>query len=86
MKLHSNAKLMSKGRLELAQTVKDGHMTLKAAVAAFKVSERTAHKWVRRFDAEGVAGLQDRSSRSLQIRAATPAKVIKRIALACVVP
>ena len=78
MRLHSNAKLTPKGRLELAQAVKKG-MTLDAAATAFKVSVRTAGKWSRRFKAEGPAGLQDRSSRPLQLRAATPPKVIKRI-------
>ena len=65
MKLHSNAKLTPKGRLALAQ--------------AFKVSERTARKWVQRFEAEGPAGLQDRSSRPMHLRAATPPKVVRRI-------
>lgn len=78
MRLHSNAKLTPKGRLELAQAVKKG-MTLDAAATAFKVSVRTAGKWSRRFKSEGPAGLQDRSSRPLQLRAATPPKVIKRI-------
>jgi transposase InsO family protein len=79
MKLHSNAKLTPKGRHALAQSVKRGEMTLEAAAAASKVSVRTARKWVRRFEAEGVAGLQDRSSRPMRLRAATPVKVIKRI-------
>jgi len=65
VKLHSNAKLTPKGRLALAQAVKEGRLTLNAAAAAFKVSERTARKWVQRFEAEGPAGLQDRSSRPM---------------------
>ena len=79
MKLHSNAKLTPKGRLALAQAVKEGRLTLNAAAAAFKVSERTARKWVQRFEAEGPAGLQDRSSRPMHLRAATPPKVVRRI-------
>ena len=79
MKLHSNAKLTPKGRLALAHSVKRGEMTLEAAAAASRVSVRTARKWVQRFDAEGVAGLQDRSSRPMRLRAATPPQVIKRI-------
>lgn len=63
VKLHSNAKLTPKGRLALAQAVRDGRMDLNDAAAAIKVSERTARKWGRRFDAEGAAGLQDRFPR-----------------------
>ena len=37
MKLHSNAKLTPKGRLALAQAVKEGRLTLNAAAAAFKL-------------------------------------------------
>jgi transposase InsO family protein len=79
MKLHSNAKLTPKGRLELAQSVIKHGMTLDAAAAASKVSTRTANKWVQRFKAEGIGGLQDRSSRPTKLRAPTPGRVIKRI-------
>jgi transposase InsO family protein len=37
--------------------------TRKAAAAAFRVSARTAGKWVNRFQQQGLAGLRDRSSR-----------------------
>jgi transposase InsO family protein len=79
VKLHSNAKLTPKGRLELAQSVLKHGMTLDAAAAASKVSTRTANKWVQRFKAEGLAGLQDRSSRPTRLRSPTPPKTIKRI-------
>ena len=67
MKLHSNAKLTPKGRLALAQAVKEGRMTLNAAAAAFKVSERAARKWAQRFEAEGPAGLQDHGGQSRRL-------------------
>jgi transposase InsO family protein len=79
MKLHSNAKLTPKGRLELAHSVTRQGMTLIAAAAAFKVSVRTAGKWVSRFKLDGPQGLQDRSSRPNKLRAPTPPRVIKRI-------
>ena len=79
MKLHSDAKLTLKGRLAWAQAVKEGRMCLNAAAVAFKVSVRTARKWAHRFETEGPAGLQDRSSRPIHLRGATPPKVIKRI-------
>jgi transposase len=79
VKLHSNAKLTPKGRLELAQAVVKHGMTLDAAAAASKVSTRTANKWVQRFKTEGLAGLQDRSSRPTRLRSPTPPKTIRRI-------
>jgi transposase len=42
--------------------IKEG-LTLKRAAARFRVSERTVAKWLGRFRREGMAGLQDRSSR-----------------------
>jgi transposase InsO family protein len=53
--------------------VQDKGLTLKAAAAAFRVSERTAWKWVSRFRGEGMAGLGDRSSRPLRSPRRTPA-------------
>jgi hypothetical protein len=44
VRLRSIAKLTPKGRLALAQAVKDGRMGLNAAAAASKVSQRTARK------------------------------------------
>lgn len=79
MKLHSNAKLTPKGRLALAQAVKRGELSIDAAAAAFNVTSRTARKWTARFEAEGLGGLQDRSSRPNKLRSPTPGRVIKRI-------
>ena len=62
MDLHQNARLTLYSREQLAKKVLQG-ATLNAAAAAFNVSPRTARKWVRRYQAEGPAGLRDRSSR-----------------------
>jgi transposase InsO family protein len=43
------------------------------------ISRRCAHKWVSRFDAEGAAGLQDRSSRPRTSPSRTPARVEQRV-------
>jgi transposase InsO family protein len=62
MKCHANARLSPIGRQLLIQRVEmDGWPVLRAADAA-GVSERTAHKWLARWRAEGPAGLVDRSS------------------------
>jgi transposase InsO family protein len=46
----------------MVKAVEEG-LTLKQAAACFKVSWRTAAKWVARYRKEGLQGLQDRSSR-----------------------
>jgi transposase InsO family protein len=62
MKLHGNAALSLKKRELLVSRVVGENWSLTAAAAAAEVSERRAGEWVRRFKAEGPAGLLDRSS------------------------
>ena len=63
MDYHQNARLTVYLREQLARSVVEEKSSLKLAAASFKVSAKTAAKWVRRYRAEGVAGLRDRSSR-----------------------
>ena len=63
MDIHQNARLTFIRRVQLAQCVLVDQRTLNSAAAEFKVCSRTAAKWVWRFQQEGLAGLQDRSSR-----------------------
>src|SRR5271170_6417253 len=63
MDYHQNARLTVHSREQLARTVVEQGLSVKHAAAGFHVSEKTAAKWVRRYRAEGVAGLKDRSSR-----------------------
>ncbi len=63
MDYHQNARLTVYLRERLARSVVEEKSTLKLAAVSFKVSAKTAAKWVRRYRAEGVAGLRDRSSR-----------------------
>jgi transposase InsO family protein len=46
---------------------------------AFGVDLKTVKKWVARFEAEGAAGLEDRSSRPGRLRAPTPPETVERI-------
>jgi transposase InsO family protein len=48
--------------------------------AAFGVCVKTVNKWVARFQAEGLAGLVDRSSRPHRLRRPTPAQCVERVA------
>ena len=51
-----------------------------AAVAvAFGVDIKTVRKWAARFEAEGLAGLEDRSSRPKRLRDPTPAATVEQI-------
>jgi transposase InsO family protein len=63
MDIHQNARLTLRSREALALYVLQEGFTRKAAAAAFRVSARTAAKWVGRFQQQGRDGLRDRSSR-----------------------
>jgi transposase InsO family protein len=80
MKLHANAPLGPKGRAIMVRRVLTGGVSLTEAAEAAGVSERTAGKWVRRYRAEGEAGLLDRSSAPGEVHNATPEDRIQVIA------
>jgi transposase InsO family protein len=63
MDIHKNARLSFRSREALAKFVLEQGETRKAAAAAFRVSAKTAAKWVVRFRITGLDGLMDRSSR-----------------------
>ena len=65
MDTHKNAPLTPKGREMMVRTVVDCGLSKAAAARQFNTTPKTVGKWVDRFRAEGVAGLQDRSSRPL---------------------
>ncbi|HEU5213728.1 MAG TPA: IS481 family transposase [Gaiellaceae bacterium] len=81
MKLHGNAALSWSGRRSLAGRVLDQGWTLRAAAEAAGVSVRCARKWVRRYRAEGEAGLFDRSSAPRRVANRTPDDRIRVIVL-----
>jgi transposase InsO family protein len=63
MDTHKNARLSYRSREDLARVVLVEGSTRKAAAAAFRVSAKTVAKWIRRYQSDGLAGMQDRSSR-----------------------
>jgi transposase InsO family protein len=67
MNVHKNARLTPLGRERLVQAMRSGQTPQSAARLA-GVCPRTARKWLARFKVEGVAGLQDRSSRPKRLR------------------
>jgi transposase InsO family protein len=78
MDIHKNARLTPHGRERLAKMIVGGQ-TPQAASEAVGVCPRTGRKWHDRFEQEGLAGLQDRSSRPHRLRKPTPPQVIERI-------
>lgn len=71
MDYHHHARLTVHGRELLSRSVVEGRLGLCAAAAEHKISRQTAGKWVRRYREGGMAGLSDRSSRPLRLRAVT---------------
>jgi transposase InsO family protein len=78
MDIHKNARLTPHGRERLAKMILGGQ-TPEAASEAAGVCPRTGRKWAGRFEQEGPAGLQDRSSRPHRLRQPTPPEVVERI-------
>lgn len=60
---HRNARLTFHGRLLLVQRITGEDQPVSHVAKAMGVSRQCAHRWVDRFEAEGEAGLIDRSSR-----------------------
>jgi transposase InsO family protein len=78
MDIHKNARLTPLGRERMVTMGRSGQ-TPKAVSEAVGVCPRTVRKWLERFKAEGLAGLQDRSSRPHRLRQPTPQATIDRI-------
>ena len=81
MKVHANAPFGPKGReVMVLRTLEQGWSRAQAAEAA-GVSERTCSKWVRRYLAEGEAGLLDRCSAPRSIPHRTADERVEAIVL-----
>jgi transposase InsO family protein len=72
---HRNARLTFHGRLLLVQRVREQEMPVAHVARAMGISRQCAHRWIARFDAEGEAGLRDRSSRPKRTPARTSPEV-----------
>jgi hypothetical protein len=76
--MHRNARLTPAGRLLLCERVQAGWPVAHAA-ASMGISRDRAYVWWRRFQAEGVVGLEDRSSRPHRSPARTKPSRERRI-------
>jgi transposase InsO family protein/transposase-like protein len=63
MDTHQNAPLTPRGREMMVRAVVDDGLSKAAAARQFNTTPKTVAKWIERFEAEGVEGLRDRSSR-----------------------
>src|SRR3546814_5288231 len=79
MNVHKNARLTPHSRGELVRRVLVVGQTPRAVATALGVSGKTVRKWVGRFQAEGEAGLQDRSSRPRRLRRPITQEIRDRI-------
>jgi transposase InsO family protein len=78
MNVHKNARTTMHSRAELVRRVREGQAP-RAVAAALGVDRKTVKKWVARFEAEGSAGLADRSSRPHRLNNPTADEVCARI-------
>ena len=72
MNVHNNARLTPKGREEMVRAVVEHGLSKAAAARHFNTTLKTVAKWVARFNAEGVDGLRDRSSKPLSLPSQIP--------------
>ena len=79
MDIHKNARLSFRSREALALFVVEQRWTQKAAAAAFRVSAKTAAKWVARYRQLGAAGLVDCSSRPHRSPRQTSSLLVEKV-------
>ena len=78
MNVHKNARLTPHGRERIARQVASGQ-TPEAVAEAAGVCPRTVRKWLDRYRGEGLAGLQDRSSRPHRLYRPTAQAIIEQV-------
>ena len=72
---HANARWNLHGRVLLVRRVRVEGRPVAHVAKEMGISRQCAHRWVARFDVEGPAGLQDRSSRPHSMPTRTSARV-----------
>jgi transposase InsO family protein len=79
MKLHGNARTCPNSRRLLVERVVERGWAVTAAAEAAGVTDRTVYRWLKRWRAEGEAGLLDRSSRPRRSPRQLPAATVSAI-------
>lgn len=78
MNIHKNARLTVHGREQIVRAFLGGQ-TAEAIAQAVGVCPRTVRKWVSRYQAEGIRGLSDRSSRPHRLRRPTAPELVREV-------
>lgn len=76
---HANAALTPRARLKLARLIVEDGWPIARAAERFQVSWPTAKRWAVRYDQQGPAGMEDRSSRPHRQPNRTPQPTIRKI-------
>lgn len=76
---HANARLTVHGRLLLVSRVREQGRPVDHVAKEMGISRQCGYRGTARFDAEGLAGLIERSSRPLSSPTRTPAAVEARV-------
>ncbi len=79
---HANARLTVHGRALLVRRVRGQGRPVAHVAKELGISRQCAHRWVARYDAEGFAGLLDRSSRPRSSPRRTPQAVEQAVVAA----
>ncbi len=79
MDIHKNARSCPASRELLVRRILRQGWGVSQAADAAGLSKRTAYKWLQRYQAEGISGLADRSSRPLRQPTRTPRNRVRRI-------
>jgi transposase InsO family protein len=77
--VHKNARLAPEGRAQLVKRVLFEKESVQEVGRGMRVSPATVRKWVKRYQAQGVAGLVDRSSRPRRSPKRLAQKLVRRI-------
>ena len=77
--VHRNAPLAPVGRRTLVERIDVLGWPVAVAAESMGVSRETAYRWLRRYRAEGLAGLEDRSSRPRRSPRQTPPGLEDRV-------
>lgn len=79
MNMHKNARLTVHSRAELVRRVLREGQSAKTVATAFGAAAKTTAKWVKRLEAEGPDGLEDRSSRPHRLNRPTPPETVAQV-------